>query len=251
MPNFSDIDAATWGEVQAGLRAQLGAATCLEQASEILVRGLYSVFGGATALVRVYTVVPYRDCEPAVQRFVDRSIATMARTSASEPEWGPATPVLALLATHGVKAAWCDRKWSKGHLGIPLLSETFVQGIPMVARLLKELGVQLQWLDDAADVNARRLLGGFNGVFFVGDAASARDNNGRLIIPAQDFVAEQNIRTVFGMGGFFPGNVLVSIIFFCTESLQREQVDRFKSLVSMFKGEVSKLVLARKIFASM
>ena len=119
----------------------------------------------------------------------------------------------------------------------------------MLARLLKELGVDLTWLDAATDLNARRLIGGFNGVFFVDDAATAQDNLGRKIIPAQDFVEEQGVKTVFGMGGFYPDNTLIVIIVFARERLTRTHVERFTSLISLIKGETFGLVRARKIFA--
>ena len=119
----------------------------------------------------------------------------------------------------------------------------------MVARLLKELGVELQWVDEAPSVNVRRLLGGFNGLFYVEDARSARDSLGRLIIPAQDFVQQYEVASVFGMGGVYPGGTLVTIIVFCREALPREQVEPLKTLVSIFKGETVRLVLAAKIFA--
>ena len=119
----------------------------------------------------------------------------------------------------------------------------------MVARLLKELGVELLGVDSVPEIHAHPLLGGFNGLFFVEDAAATRDGSGRLIIPAQDFVAQHQIKTVFGMGGVFPDNTLATVIVFCTESLQRAQVEHFKSLVSVFKAEASGLVRARQLFA--
>ena len=36
---------------------------------------------------------------------------------------------------------------SKEHMGIPLISSAFVGAIPMISRLLKELGVPLDWID--------------------------------------------------------------------------------------------------------
>jgi hypothetical protein len=154
-----------------------------------------------------------------------------------------------LLGTHGSKPEWCERARSKGHLGIPLISAEFVRAIPMVARLLEELGVDLAWLDAAAEMYTRKLLGGFNGVFFVDDAATAQDSLGRNIIPAQDFVDEQGIKTVFGMGGFYPDNTLIAIIVFSREHLTRSHVERLTSLISLFKGETFGLVRARKFFA--
>jgi hypothetical protein len=81
------------------------------------------------------------------------------------------------------------------------------------------------------------------------DAATAKDSLGRLIIPAQDFVEEQGVKSVFGMGGFYPDNTLIVIIVFARETLRRSQIERFTSLISMFKGETFGVVRARKFFA--
>jgi hypothetical protein len=240
VPQYADTE--QWSAVLDGLRAVVGKTPALENAAECVARQLYESYEATTALARVYAVMPYRDLAPSVTAFVDE---LAAKTSQLRPD----TPVLTLLATHGTKPEWRDRKKSQGHVGIPLVSAEFVQAIPMVARLLKELGVDLAWLDAAPDLNARRLLGGFNGLFYVDDAATAKDSAGRLIIPAQDFVAEEGIKTVFGMGGFYPDNTLVVMIVFARESLKRSQVERFTSLISLFKGETFGVVRARRFFA--
>ena len=245
MPPYADADPQQWSAVLDGLRAVVGKTPALENAAECVARQLYESYEATTALARVYAVVPYRELTPSVTAFVDQLAAKAGQTAQLRPD----TPVLTLLATHGTKPEWRDRQKSHGHVGIPLVSAEFVQAIPMVARLLKELGVDLAWLDVAPDVNARRLLGGFNGLFFVDDAATAKDSFGRLIIPAQDFVAEEGIKTVFGMGGFYPDNTLIVMIVFARETLKRSQVERFTSLISLFKGETFGVVRARKFFA--
>ncbi len=242
---YADADTREWNAALDGLRATVGKTRALENAAELVARQLYATFEATTALARVYAVVPYRDLVPSVAKFVDDLALKTGQADHIRPE----TPVLTLLASYGAKEEWRDRKKSQGHVGIPLVSAEFVQAIPMVARLLKELGVDLAWLDAAPELNARRLLGGFNGLFFVDDAATARDSLGRLIIPAQDFVEEQGIKSVFGMGGFYPDNTLIAIIVFARETLKRSQVERFTSLISLFKGETFGVVRARKFFA--
>lgn len=243
-PPYADVESTDWAKTLDGLRSRVGKATALEGAAALVARQLYESFSDTTALARVYAVIPYRDLEPSVTSFVDG----LAKSSGQSEHIRPDMPVLTLLGTHGPDEDWCDRTKSKGHRGIPLVSASFVENIPMVARLLKELGVDLSWLDAAPDVNARRLLGGFNGLFYVDDAATARDAAGRLIIPAQDFVDAQGVKTVFGMGGFYPDNTLVAIIVFARERLTRSQVERFISLISLFKGETFGVVRARKFF---
>ena len=244
MTAYADLDPLEWSRTLRSVEQQVEQSGALEVAGTIVARELFEHFSGATALARVYAVVPYCDLDPEVTRFVDG----LASGSSPPARLGPTTPVLTLLGTHGVKEEWCDRRKSAGHRVIPLVSAAFVQKIPMVARLLKELGVDLAWLDDSPDVSARRLLGGFNGVFYVDDAASAQDAQGRLIIPAQDFVAEQGIKTVFGMGGFYPDGTLVAIIVFAREHVTKTQVERLTSLISLFKGQTFGIVRAKRFF---
>lgn len=77
---------------------------------------------------------------------------------------------------------------------------------------------------------------------------SARDAAGRRIIPAADFVSEQNVKTVFGTGGFYPDGTLVVCIVFTRETLARSTVEQLASLISMLKGETFGIVRARKLF---
>ncbi len=55
--------------------------------------------------------------------------------------------MLSLPGTHGQEADWNDRHKSTGHVDIPVISSASVGTIPMISRLLKELGVPLDWID--------------------------------------------------------------------------------------------------------
>ncbi|MDB4943336.1 MAG: hypothetical protein JWP97_2870 [Labilithrix sp.] len=228
----------------AGLRAKVAKAESLEEAAGLVARTLHGEYPDVTALARVYAVLPYSEVDDETRAFVDG----LAKNAGQTENVGPATPVLVLLGTHGQRREWQDRRASKGHRGIPLVSPAFVQGIPMVAQLLKEIGVELSWLDRSGGLDARRLLGQ-NGVFYVADAADARDSQGRLVIPAQDFVAAERVRTVFGMGGTYADGTLVVIIVFTREALNRMQVDRLTPLVSLLKSETERVVTTRRFFA--
>ncbi len=244
MSAYATLQPDDWSTTLAWLRDRVGQTASLEEAAALVAQTLHERFTSGTVLARVYAVVPYRELEPSVTAFVDDLATRTGQTEGVTPE----TPVLTLLGTHGAEGAWCDRRASVGHRGIPLVSAAFVQDIPMVARLLKELGVDLAWLDASPEVNARRLLGGFNGVFYVADAESVRDAQGRLVIPAQDFVAEHGVKTVFGMGGFYPDGTLIAIIVFANEYLKRSQVESLTGLISMVKGETFGVVRGRRIF---
>jgi hypothetical protein len=241
---LSEIDSPTWSSTLDELRAHLRQCSTLERAAQQIARGMHESFTESTVLARVYTLVKHDELPPEAASFVD-ALADKAGDASCVTD---ATPVLALLGTHGVEEAWCDRRRSEGHKGIPLLSGAFVDAIPMLARLLRELGIDLAWLDEAPEVVTRRLLGGFNGVFYVHDAATARDAQGRRIIPAVDFVEKYGVKTVFGTGGFYPDGTLVVCIVFTRETLPRSTVERLASLISMVKGETFGVVRSRKLF---
>ncbi len=226
------------------LRARLQNQPSVEQAARIFARGLYETFEHCV-LARVYLTVPYRDLPERNRAFAREVVAAHHAESRLREE----TVVLSLFGTWGREAQWCDRRNSKGHVGIPLLDASFVSAIPMVARLFEELGVgNFEWTLSRGDELVRKLLGGFNGVFYVPDAATARDREGRFIIPAQDFVERYGVKTVFGMGGAYLGGALAACILFAGEHIPRQQAERFARLVTPFKAATAQLVRARHYF---
>ena len=52
-------------------------------------------------------------------------------------------PCLALLATAGDEPDWNDRDRSRGHRAIPLASERMVEELPMIAQLIRQLGLDV------------------------------------------------------------------------------------------------------------
>lgn len=241
---FADVDSASWTSTLDDLRIRIRDCASLERAAQQIACVMHENFSESTVLARVYTTVKHSELPAEAGTFV-RSLAEQAGDTSRVTD---ATPVLALLGSHGIEEAWCDRRRSEGHKGIPLLSGAFVDAIPMLARLLRELGIDLSWLDEAPEVVTRRLLGGFNGLFYVHDATTARDARGRPIIPAADFVAKYGVKTVFGTGGFYPDGTLVVCIVFTRETLARSTVERLASLISMVKGETFGVARSRRFF---
>ncbi len=210
------------------LRERVQDQTCLEDAAQTFVRQLHDELAGAAALVRMYVTLPAGKLPPAERTFAEAVPGASGLTDE--------TRVLTLLGTYGLLPSWCDRQLSQGHQAIPLVDATFVDGLPMIARLLAELGVDLGGLNDRdGAIFARKLIGGYIGVFHVADAASAVDARGRHIIPAADFVREHGIRTVFGMGTAFLDGSVAACIVFAREEVTRPQAERFGGLISNFR----------------
>lgn len=192
-------------------------------------------------LARVFLVVPLERLPPVDQQFAGTFVNRDPRLHAS-------TRVLSLVGSNGHAARYMGRRNSKGHLAIPLMDRQFVQSIPMVAKLLADLEVDFQALDDGRPIATRRMLGGHNSTFYVGNASEARDATGRSIIPAQDFVHAHRIATVFGMGGAYVDGTLAVAIIFTQEQLDRAAVDRFASFISTFKISTADMLLAGNIY---
>ncbi len=223
---------ATWPEIEAlrtALAASIETAPDVATAAQRFVRGFADRFE-SVALARMFVVTPLHGLPPA-----ERAAAQAFAVAAGRP--GPldrGVPV-ALLGTAGVVPAWNDRTASAGHRAIPLIDKALVEGAPMVAELLAALQIDLAALRGDAPVGLRPLVGGINQRFYVPDARTAVDTEGRHIIGAQEFVAAHGIRSVFGMGGAYVGGALVVAVIFTTEELEPLVVDRFPSFISTFK----------------
>jgi len=221
-------------------RVQL--ATSLEEAAQALATALYTQFAESTILVRVYVTVPFAALPRPTRAFVRAMPGAAAALTAT-------TPVLSLVGTQGQNDDWNDRRKSRQHAAIPLISAEFVDGIPMIARLLREVGVPLDWIDSH---DARRLvttIGSTLGLFFVEDAVRAIDDRGRKVIPAVDFVFAYHVKSVFGTGGAYSGGQMLVLVVFCLDPVARATAELFLPLVVLFKGETASLVASAKVFA--
>jgi hypothetical protein len=224
--------------------ATISKAPTLEEAAQSFVEGLYADFG-TVVLVRLYTTVPYTRLSHTTKPFADN----IAKSAGVHDQIGPDTEVLCLMGTQGKRAEWCSRLQSKGHLAIPLVSAKFVQRIPMIARLLGEFGIGTDWLNEADKESIiAKSMGKMATVFYVPDAATFRDSLNRLVIPVQDFVAENNIKTVFGVGGAYANGSICTVLFFMSETLDRSVVDRFLPIVNFFKQSTTSVMMTGRLF---
>jgi hypothetical protein len=212
----------------------------VEAGAQVFVRAFCEEFP-SVVLARLFLVLPFESLPSRDAEFA-RSIAK------GDPRLKPTTRVLSLLGSSGREPSYVGRLNSRGHLAIPLLDRQFVQEIPMITRLLADLEVDFQALDDGRPIATRKMVGGRNGTFYVADAPTARDELGRSIIPARDFVESQRIATVFGMGGAYVDGTLAVAIIFTQESVTRLVVDRFASFINTFKMSTATLLLQGSIY---
>lgn len=221
---------------------KLGAgAQCMEEVADRVVRLLYGSLrasGGhepACALVRLFVTMPYSELEADQQSFV-RSVNGNALER-------PSTKCLTLLATAGESPGWNSRQLSTGHKALPLASEESVARSPMIAQLIRQLGIEVGALiaaDPSLVVDAEQHS--FN-VFHVLQA------EGSAYIPAQrEFVVPFGIRSVLGFGGLLPSGELYATVLFSKTTIRRETADLFKTLSLNVKVALLPFV-GRKAFA--
>jgi hypothetical protein len=238
----------TLGDVnslQERVHAALEGCASLREAAQRCASAVYEDHKESLALVRLYATLPFRQLPVSDQSFV----AALAESGGAAAALKGDTPVLSLLGTRGDAPGWDDRRQSKGHLGVPLVASSFVEAIPMVSRLMHDMGIGVEWLDTNDTKIVVKTLGRIAGVFYVRDAATGVDDRGRMIVPAQDFVRGYGVKTVFGLGGSYLNGTCVILILFTRELMEREEVEKFMPLVNTIKSATMSLVMRDKIFS--
>ncbi len=221
-----------------------GCAT-VEEAAQAVVDTLYTEYSDSIVLARLYATIPYNKLPASNQAFVNQ----VAKTHQVSNLLAEDTLVISLMGTRGARASWNDRRKSQGHVGIPLVSEAFIDQIPMMSRLLKEVGLGLSWIDSKNTSMVIEAMGRTSGIFYVEDALTAVDQQHRKIIAAQDFVEANQVKTVFGLaGGYATSNVFVTLIVFCREKLTRSQAALFSSVITGFKANTIPLLSRNAYF---
>jgi hypothetical protein len=217
----------------------------VEQAAQELAAALQSKFTESVVLARVFLTVSFNSLPEANRKFVQN----LAQSAGAASALGDTTPVLSLIGTHGQETDWNDRRKSKGHVGIPLISSAFVGAIPMISRLLRELGVPIDWIDSHDSAIIKKAVGQSSGLFFVDDAGKATDNEGRKIIAAQDFVSAYAVKSVFGAGEAYSNGQMIVFVVFCRDAFSRDAAERFGGLTGLLKRNTASLVEAGKVFS--
>lgn len=195
----------------------------MEEVAGRVVRTLHGSLGApdggspGCALVRLFVTMPYADLESDLRA---AAAAALGGAHAS-----PEMKCLTLLGTAGEEPHWNSRRTSAGHRALPLPSEEGIARSPMIAQLIRQLGVEAATLVAAdAPFMVDRTQHSFN-VFHVLEA------RGSPHIPAQgEFVIPYGIRSVLGFGGLFPTGDLFATILFAKCPIARETADRFKTL---------------------
>ena len=177
------------------------------------------------ALVRLYKTHAYKDLDPELRGFAQGILGHAPESEGMK--------CLTLLGTAGEKTEWNSRSSSSGHKAIPLPSESFVAQIPMISRLVSQLGLDVNAVirpDPSLLVDLEQKE--YN-AFHVPEAV------GSPYIPAQkDFVIPHGVRSVLGFGGMLATGDLFAVIVFAKVHIPGETSDLFKSLAVSVKDAI-------------
>jgi hypothetical protein len=219
MATLSNLKLSDAIQLGSELRNTSAEATSMEDAATRTARFLYNnlTLEGSTepacVLVRVYKTHPFGDLDSHLQEFATQILGSRAEAD---------TRCLVLLGTEGTQPDWRSRKASRGHQAIPLPDPAFVARIPMVAELLRQLGVDVSQLLQG---KSQQHEGKPFSVFLVEDAV------GSLHIPAQkEFVVPRGVKSVLGFGAPMPGGDLFVTLMFCRIRVSRATADLFAPL---------------------
>jgi hypothetical protein len=150
---------------------------------------------------------------------------------------------MVLLGTYGNEPAWRDRTKSQGHKAI-LLSHDTLKKIPMVARLVQQIGFDLGTLlgEKEAGIEVQSVSGTF-GVFYVSPAL------GSPFIPAQDFVANYEVKSVIGTGVMLPHGDICVYIGFSRLPIANDVAANIAPLMSFFWQQAFSLLEEKTMFS--
>lgn len=212
------------------LRKGAGEAATLEEVAQGVVGYFYEqcrTDDGARecVLARFYKTHAYGELPADLQAF--------ARGAMGGDDPAPGLQCLTLLATAGDEPEWNDRRASRGHQAIPLASVQVVEQAPMIAELIRAMGMDVRAVVTPRPELIRGMEGKTFNVFYVADAKESP------YIPAQDFVHKWEVRSVVGFGGVLVTGEFYAVILFTRADIPPESADRFRNVALDLKLAIS------------
>jgi len=232
LTRFTQSEATECGNA---LRALGSAASSMETAANNIVQHPYNnVINSETnekacALIRFYKTHPYGQLASGLQEFASGIMGGAPESQDMK--------CLTMMATAGEHADWNSRSTSSGHRAIPLASADFVGGIPMIAQLVSQFGIEMgSVISPDPNVIGDLAPQTFN-TFHIADAVDSP------CIPAQDdFVKPYGVKSVLGFGGVLSSGELFVVIMFSKVSIPASTASSFRDLSANVKEAVEPFV---------
>ena len=232
LTRFTQSEATECGNA---LRALGSAASSMETAANNIAQHPYNnVINSETnekacALIRFYKTHPYGQLASGLQEFASGIMGGAPESQDMK--------CLTMMATAGEHADWNSRSTSSGHRAIPLASADFVGGIPMIAQLVSQFGIDMgSVISPDRNVIGDLARQTFN-TFHIADAVDSP------CIPAQDdFVKPYGVKSVLGFGGVLSSGELFVVIMFSKVSIPASTASSFRDLSANVKEAVEPFV---------
>jgi hypothetical protein len=227
-------------KVETGLKDS----SSLQAASQKFVEILFDQLSESAVLFRVFATVAFGALPARDQSFARE----LARERQSKDELLEKTTVVTLLGTRGRRSGWNDRYHSERHLAVPMTKASFIKTIPMLARLMSDMGTGIDWVEKQGLHMVVKSMGQMARLLYVEDAGKAVTADGYMIVSDQDFVVQHGVKTVLALGGAYLDRTVVGIVLFTRESIAQERVEKLLPLVHAFKIATMKDVMQARIF---
>lgn len=210
-------------------------ATSMEAMSDAIVNHIYRTLRDSDtgqhqcALVRLF-----RSC--TVDQLPAGSRQTLPITTRGRDR------ALVLLASRGQNLLWNSRHTSQGHQAILLNKPNFDTETPMIASLIKLMGLDLLSLGNNDFQPANRPGGSLN-LFYVEDALSSP------LIPAKDdFVRPYDIKSVVGFGSLLDQTDLFTVVMFFNVRVTADMASEFNKMARAVCDLLKPFHDSKKIF---
>lgn len=245
MKRMSEAAVADFEELQQEMQGVAGC-VCAQETAQMLVERLYGRFSDSLVLLRLFMTIPYAELPEEDRRFVDGR----GRDTNTSHLINGATPIFTLLGSRGEMAAWNDRRASSHFRCIPLASTAFVSSLSMLSRQFESVGLDLGLIDVwETKVVSIGCADQYRGVLYIRDAGIDRDVQGRMVVPKQEFVGANGVKSVFGFGsGYARHPTLVTLFAFTNETVERSAVEPFTNLLEAFISSTELLVGQGRFF---
>jgi hypothetical protein len=244
MAGFGSFSVEDVNELKRRFDPLLKSCGSFQEAAQRFVDVLYEELSDSAVLFRAFATVPYAALPEKEKAFA----LAAARERGSAGELQDKTTVVTLLATRGRRPAWNDRYRSEGRLALPLTSASFIKTIPMVSRLMSDMGTGIGWVEKQKTNIVVSSMGRMARVLYVEDARAELTSDGFKVVPDQKFVVENGVRSVIGLGGAYLNRAIVVMLLFTNEVVPRDRVEKLMPLVHGFKVATMKLVMDGELF---
>jgi hypothetical protein len=208
---------------------------------------IYEYFQESLVLLRLFSSVPYAALAMQDKQLVDKK----ANDSGTAHLYNDGTPILTLLGTRGQKSDWNKRHKSQGFRCIPLVSSTYVASLSMLSMQFKKMEFDFGLFDTwNTTIVAKGHADEYSGMLYVKHAGIDKDEQRRMVVPCQEFVAENNVKTVLGFGGGYSNHPAFATLFvFTNEILSESMMKPFVSLLETYISISKELVGNGRIFS--